>query len=144
MPGRMRYRAAFLLAAIAAVLLRQLPPQPAALPFSPLTDSPWELSKLVFWAYWCGALLLWRLEPPGQLRRGRHCAATLASTALMVALCKLTPSLPLPLHFSLSTAGGLTLYHFVLRRHLPLSGCLWYLWAILLGSAYLLLAALSR
>lgn len=142
MPGRMRYEAAFLLTVAAAMLLRRLAVQPAALPLVPLADSPWELSKLVFWPYWCGGLLLWRWEDTGQLRTGRHCAAALAATWLMIILCKLAPSLPTMLHVSLSTAGGLTLYHLVLRRHLPECGCLWYLWAILLGAAYLLLAAL--
>lgn len=142
MRGWMRYGAALLLSVTAAVLLRSLTVQPAALPLVPLADTPWELSKLVFWPYWCGGLLLWRREGTGQLRRGRHCAAALAATALMVTLCKLAPTLPLMLRVSLSTAGGLTLYHALLRRHLPEWGCLWYLWAVLLGAAYLLLAAL--
>ena len=36
----------------------------------------------------------------------------------------------------------MALYHFLLRRHLPGGELLWYLLAILLGVAYLLLTAL--
>ena len=65
---RLRYLWAFLLTAAAAVLLRGLAvtlPSPATEVLSPINESPWELGKLVFWPYLCGALLLWRLEPPG-------------------------------------------------------------------------------
>lgn len=50
-----------------AVLLRGLAvtlPSPATEVLSPINESPWELGKLVFWPYLCGALLLWRLERP--------------------------------------------------------------------------------
>ena len=41
-----------------------------------------------------------------------------------------------------AAAGAMALYHFLLRRRLPGGELLWYLLAILLGVAYLLLTAL--
>ena len=89
------------------------------------------------------ALLLWRLEPLETASRGGHCAALLAATALMVLLCRfLWGVLPLWLLFCIAAAGAMALYHFLLRRRLPGGELLWYLLAILLGVAYLLLTAL--
>ena len=127
---RFRYLWAFLLTAFAAVLLRGLAvtqPSPATEVLSPMNESPWELGKLVFWPYLCGALLLWRLEPENSASRGGHCAALLAAAILMVILCQLLWSVvPLWLLFCAAVGGG---------------ELLWYLLAILLGVAYLLLTA---
>ncbi len=144
MVRRLRYLWAFLLAAAAAVLLRGLAvtlPGPATYVLSPLNESAWELSKLVFWPYLCAALLLWRLEPAQGVRRGAHCAALVFATALMAALCQLTGDIaPVWLLFCIAVGGGMALYHTVLRRRAR-GGALWYLAAILLGVAYLLLTA---
>lgn len=143
---RLRYLWAFLAAAAAAVLLRGLAaalPCPATEVLSPINESPWELGKLVFWPYLTAALLLWRLEPLESVSRGGHCAALLAATALMVLLCHfLWGVLPLWLLFCIAAAGAMALYHFLLRRRLPGGELLWYLLAVLLGVAYLLLTAL--
>ena len=143
---RLRYLWAFLAAAAAAVLLRGLAaalPCPATEGLAPINESPWELGKLVFWPYLAAALLLWRLEPLESASRGGHCAALLAATALMVLLCRfLWGVLPLWLLFCGAAAGAMALYHFLLLRRLPGGELLWYLLAILLGVAYLLLTAL--
>ena len=143
---RLRYLWAFLLTAAAAVLLRGLAvtlPSPATEVLSPINESPWELGKLVFWPYLCGALLLWRLEPPGTTSRGGHCAALAAGTGLMIILCQLLWDIvPRYALFCAAVLVGMALYHFVLRRHLRGSELPWYLLAIVLGIAYLLLTAL--
>lgn len=143
---RLRYLWVFLITTAAAVLLHSLSialPCPAVEVLTPLNESPWELGKLVFWPYLAGALLLWRLEPSGG-SRGGHCAALLASTVLMVLLSRLLWGIaPVYALFSGAVIGGMALYHYLLRSHLPDSELLWYLLAILLGVAYLLLTALS-
>ena len=61
----------------------------------------------------------------------------------MVLLCRfLWGVLPLWLLFCSAAAGAMALYHFLLLRRLPGGELLWYLLAILLGVAYLLLTAL--
>ena len=143
---RFRYLWAFLLTVFAAVLLRGLAitlPSPATEVLSPMNESPWELGKLVFWPYLCGALLLWQLEPENSASRGGHCAALLTAATLMMLLCQLLQGIvPLYLLFCAAVAGGMALYHFLLRRHLRGGELLWYLLAILLGVAYLLLTAM--
>lgn len=143
---KLHYLWAFLLAAAAAVLLRGLAqalPCPATEVLSPMNESPWELGKLVFWPYLAAALLLWRLEPEDGTSRGGHCAALLAATALMILLCRLLWGvMPLWLLFSAAAAGGMALYHFLLRRRLRGGELVWYLLAILMGVAYLILTAL--
>ena len=97
-------------------------------------DGCWE-------AFLSSALLLWRLEPAQGVRRGAHCAALVFATALMAALCQLTGDIaPVWLLFCIAVGGGMALYHTVLRRRAR-GGALWYLAAILLGVAYLLLTA---
>ena len=144
---RFRYFWAFLLTVFAAVLLRGLAitlPSPATEVLSPMNESPWELGKLVFWPYLCGALLLWRLEPENSASRGGHCAALLAATALMVVLCQLLGESVSPyLLLCAGAAGGMALYHFLFRRRRLWGGeLLWYLLAVLLGIAYLILTAM--
>ena len=141
---RFRYLWAFLLTAFAAVLLRGLAvalPSPATEVLSPMNESPWELGKLVFWPYLCGALLLWRLEPAGC--RGSHSAALLSAAVLMILLCRLNSGyFPTALCWMLSTGSGLLLHGLVLHHRLRGGALLWYLLAILLGVAYLLLTAI--
>lgn len=142
---RTRYLWAFLLAAAAAVLLRGLAvtlPSPAAAVLSPVNESPWELGKLVFWPYLCAALLLWRLEPMGETPRGAHCAAACCAAGLMTGLCVHSGgAIPVWGLFCAAIAGGMGLYHAVLRRRTWGGAALWYPLAILLAVAYLLLTA---
>ena len=87
--------------------------------------------------------MLWRMQQENSASRGGHCAALLAVTFFMVILCQLLWGvIPLWLLFCAAVAGGMALYHFLLRRHLWGGALLWYLLAILLGVAYLLLTAL--
>ena len=143
---RFRYLWAFLLTAFAAVLLRGLAvalPSPATEVLSPMNESPWELGKLVFWPYLCGALLLWRLEPKGSASRGGHCAALLSAAAFMAALCQLLWGVvPLWLLFCAAVAGSMALYHFLLRRRLWGGELLWYTAVILLAITYILFTIL--
>lgn len=143
---RLRYLWAFLLAAAAAVLLRRLYvtwPCPATAVLSPINESPWELSKLVYWPSLCGSLLLWRQERAQTAPPGGYCAAVLSAAMLMLLLCRfLQAVLPLYVLFLIAVAGAMALHYFVLRRRLPGSGLLWYLLAVILGVTYLLLTAL--
>lgn len=143
---RLRYLWAFLLSLSVAVLLRALYialPCPATAVLTPISLSPWELGKLVYWPYLCGALLLWRLEKGESASHGGHCAALLSATALMLLLCCFFGLLlPLPLLLGLALGGGMLLYHALLRRRLRGGQLMWYLLAIALGVAYLLLTAL--
>ena len=141
---RLRYLWAFLLMAAAALLLHCLAialPCPATAVVAPVCASPWELGKRVFWPYLCGTLLLWRLEPAGC--RGSHCAALLSAAVLMILLCRLNSGyFPTALCWMLSTGSGLLLHGLVLHHRLRGGALLWYLLAILLGVAYLLLTAI--
>lgn len=143
---RLRYLWAFLLSLSVAAILWALYvalPCPATAVLTPISQSPWELGKLVYWPYLCGALLLWRLEKGGTSSPGGHCAALLSSTALMLLLCYFFGmTLPLPLLLGFALGGGMLLYHALLRRRLLGGQLMWYLLAIALGVAYLLLTAL--
>lgn len=143
---RLRYLWAFLLSLAVAAVLRALYialPCPATAVLTPISRSPWELGKLVFWPYLCGALLLWRLEKGESSPSGGHCAALLFSTALMLLLCHFFGlTLPLPLLSGMALGGGMLLYHTLLRRRLWGGQLMWYLLTVALGVAYLLLTAL--
>lgn len=143
---RLRYLWAFLLSLSVAAMLRALYvalPCPATAVLTPISQSPWELGKLVYWPYLCGALLLWRLEKGESSPSGRHCAALLSATALMLLLCRFFGmTLPLPLLLAIALGGGMLLYHALLRRRLWGGQLMWYLPAVALGVAYLLLTAL--
>ena len=141
---RLRWLWAFLLAAAAAVILRGLAvtfPGPVTAVLSPVNESPWEMGKLAFWPYLCAAVALWRMEPPGVNFRGGHCLAALAATAVMAALWNLLWGIaPVYLLFSASIGSGMLLYHAIYRKKWG-NGMAWYLAAVLLGVAYVLLTA---
>lgn len=83
------------------------------------------------------ALVIWRMTPERQ-GRGGHCLLLAAMPLCMTGLCWLLPGRGLRL-WSLILAGGLTLHGQVLVRRLRGGELLWYVLAILLGIAYLLL-----
>ena len=104
---------------------------------TPVNGSPWEMGKLLYWPYLPAALVIWRMTPERQ-GRGGHCLLLAAMPLCMTGLCWLLPGRGLRL-WSLILAGGLTLHGQVLVRRLRGGELLWYVLAILLGIAYLLL-----
>lgn len=142
---RLRWLWAFLLAGAAAVILWGLAarfPGPVTGVLSPVNESPWEMGKFAFWPYLCAAVLLWRTEAPGEeAGRGGHCAGALLSAAVMAALCRLLWGIvPVYLLFLASIGCGMMLYRTVQKEKWG-SGMAWYLAAVLLGVAYVLLTA---
>ena len=95
------------------------------------------MGKLLYWPYLPAALVIWRMTPERQ-GRGGHCLLLAAMPLCMTGLCWLLPGRGLRL-WSLILAGGLTLHGQVLVRRLRGGELLWYVLAILLGIAYLLL-----
>lgn len=140
---RLRWLWAFLLAAAAAVILRGLAaafPGPVTDVLSPVNESPWEMGKLAFWPYLCAAMALWRMTPEANFRGG-HCLAALSSTAVMIILWGLLwGTVPAYILFSASMGGGMALYSVICKKKWG-DGMAWYLAAVLLGVAYVLLTA---
>ena len=147
-----RYILGFFTAAAAAAalwLLHRTFPCPLTALLTPVNGSPWEIGKLLYWPYLPAALVIWRMTPERQ-GRGGHCLLLAAmplfhgfglgvSIHSMVANGGwLLPGRGLRL-WSLILAGGLTLHGQVLVRRLRGGELLWYVLAILLGIAYLLL-----
>ena len=135
-----RYILGFFTAAAAAAalwLLHRTFPCPLTALLAPANGSPWEMGKLLFWPYLPAALGIWRLGPEGGCRGG-HCLLLAAMPLCMAGLCWLLPGRWLRL-WSLVLAGGLTLHGTVLSRRVPGGELVWYVLAILVGIAYLLL-----
>ena len=133
-----RYILGFFTAAAAALwLLHRTFPCPLTALLTPVNGSPWEMGKLLYWPYLPAALVIWRMTPERQ-GRGGHCLLLAAMPLCMTGLCWLLPGRGLRL-WSLILAGGLTLHGQVLVRRLRGGELLWYVLAILLGIAYLLL-----
>lgn len=135
-----RYILGFFTAAAAAAalwLLHRTFPCPLTALLAPANGSPWEMGKLLFWPYLPAALVIWRLGPEGGCRGG-HCLLLAAMPLCMAGLCWLLPGRWLRL-WSLVLAGGLTLHGTVLSRRVPGGELVWYVLAILVGIAYLLL-----
>lgn len=124
-------------AAAALWLLHRTFPCPLTALLTPVNGSPWEMGKLLYWPYLPAALVIWRMTPERQ-GRGGHCLLLAAMPLCMTGLCWLLPGRGLRL-WSLILAGGLTLHGQVLVRRLRGGELLWYVLAILLGIAYLLL-----
>ena len=124
-------------AAAALWLLHRTFPCPLTALLTPVNGSPWEMGKLLYWPYLPAALVIWRMTPERQ-GRGGHCLLLAAMPLCMTGLCWLLPGRGLRL-WSLILAGGLTLHGQVLVRRLRGRELLWYVLAILLGIAYLLL-----
>lgn len=135
-----RYILGFFTAAAAAAalwLLHRTFPCPLTALLTPVNGSPWEMGKLLYWPYLPAALVIWRMTPERQ-GRGGHCLLLAAMPLCMAGLCWLLPGRGLRL-WSLILAGGLTLHGQVLVRRLRGGELLWYVLAMLLGIAYLLL-----
>lgn len=138
--GVKRYILGFFTAAVTAAalwLLHRTFPCPLTALLTPVNGSPWEMGKLLYWPYLPAALVIWRMTPERQ-GRGGHCLLLAAMPLCMTGLCWLLPGRGLRL-WSLILAGGLTLHGQVLVRRLRGGELLWYVLAILLGIAYLLL-----
>ena len=124
-------------AAAALWLLHRTFPCPLTALLAPANGSPWEMGKLLFWPYLPAALVIWRLSPE-RGSRGGHCLLLAVMPLCMAGLCWLLPGRWLRL-WSLVLAGGLTLHGTVLSRRVPGGELVWYVLAILVGIAYLLL-----
>ena len=96
--------------AAALWLLHRTFPCPLTALLAPANGSPWEMGKLLFWPYLPAALVIWRLSPE-RGSRGGHCLLLAVMPLCMAGLCWLLP-------------GG---------------ELVWYVLAILVGIAYLLL-----
>lgn len=140
MEGLKRYILGFFTAAAAALglwLLHRTFPCPLTALLSPVNGSPWEMGKLLFWPYLPAALVIWRLSPERDCRGG-HCLLLTAMPLCMTGLCWLLPGREVRL-WSLVLAGGLVLHGQVLSKRMRGGELVWYVMAILLGIAYLLL-----
>lgn len=135
-----RYILGFFTAAAAAAalwLLHRTFPCPLTALLAPANGSPWEMGKLLFWPYLPAALVIWRLGPEGGCRGG-HCLLLAAMPLCMAGLCWLLPA---------PAAGGMG--PCLCRGSCPSTDgavpavpggeLVWYVLAILVGIAYLLL-----
>lgn len=121
-------------------LRERFAPNPLIIVLAPMNQSAWEWSKLVFWPYLGGALVIWRGTPAGS-SRGGHCMLLILMPLLMIMmgwLCKLSGNYL----WVAVLAAGITLYALVLRKKVWGGELLWYTLAILLGIAYILFSVL--
>ena len=116
-------------------------PNPVTAVLSPISGSPWETGKLLFWPYIMGGLLEWRMAGRQGSRSG-HCAVLVLMPMLLMVLCWLLPMIPVAALWIAVLAAGIVLYACVLRKRLWGGELLWYTLAILLGIAYLLFTVL--
>lgn len=138
------YIGGFLVSVISGVVLLWLRSRfggnPLVMVLAPMNGSPWEMSKLAFWPYLGGALVIWRGTPAGG-RRGGHCMLLLLMLLIMVLLgwlCHISGS-----NLWIPVLGlGIALYALVLRKKVWGGELLWYTLAILLGIAYILFSVL--
>ena len=140
----LRYAGGFAVTLAAAVLLQALyaaHPDPLTGTLAPINESPWELSKGLFWPYLCGALLIWALGKDTD-QRGGHCAILLIMPLLCVAVFSLWKEANPWLVWAVVLAIGIMLYALVFRKRLWGGELLWVTLAILLGIAYLLFTVL--
>ena len=140
----LRYAGGFAVTLAAAVLLQALyaaHPDPLTGILAPVNESPWEMSKAVFWPYLCGAMFIWALGGNGE-QRGGHCVTLLVMPLLCMAAFALLPETNRWLIWSLVAATGIALYALVFRSHVWGGELLWVTLAILLGIAYLLFTVL--
>ena len=138
------YMGGFLASVILGLILlwlrNRFPVNPLVMVLAPMNGSAWEMSKLVFWPYLGGALVIWRGTPAGS-SRGGHCMLLLIMPLVMVMLGWLC-------HISggylwvAVLAVGIALYALVLRKSVWGGELLWYTLAILLGIAYILFSVL--
>lgn len=138
------YAGGFLASVVLGLLLLWLGSRcgenPLVMVLAPRNDSAWELSKLVFWPYLGGALVIWRGSAAGA-SRGGHCMLLLLMPLAAVLAGWLWPALGRWLWVAV-LAGGIALYDAVLRKKMWGGELLWYTLAILLGIAYILFSVL--
>lgn len=140
----LRYAGGFAVTLAAAVLLQALyavHPDPLTGTLAPINESPWELSKALFWPYLCGALLIWALGRDGD-QRGGHCTVLLLMPLLCVIAFSLLKEVNPWLIWGIVLGIGISLYALVFSRKLWGGELLWYTLAILLGIAYILFTVL--
>ena len=110
-------------------------PSPITRLLTPVSGSPWEQSKLVFWCYLVGALVIWTLSDRRESRAG-HCIVLLTVPPITALLGWLLPAGWIL--WPVGLAAGTALYGLVLGRKVMGGELLWYTLAILLGITYLL------
>ena len=140
----LRYIGGFAVTLAAAVLLQALySAHPDALTgtLAPINESPWELSKALYWPYLCGALLIWGLGKETD-RRGGHCMLLVLMPLLCVTVFFVWKEAAPWLVWCIVLAIGIALYALVFRRKVRGGELLWVTLAILLGIAYLLFTVL--
>ena len=140
----LRYAGGFAVTLAAAVLLQALylaHPDPLTGTLAPISDSPWEMSKALFWSYLCGALFIWALGKDDDCRGG-HCVLLVLMPLLCVAAFSLWREVNRWLIWGLVLAVGIALYALFFRRKVWGGELLWVTMAILLGIAYLLFTVL--
>ena len=140
----LRYAGGFAVTLAAAVLLQALytaHPDPLTGTLAPINNSPWELSKALFWPYLCGALFIWAWGKESD-RRGGHCVLLLIMPLLCILAFSLWKEANPWVIWCIVLAAGIALYALLLHRRLWGGELLWVTLAILLGIAYLLFTVL--
>lgn len=135
-----RYILGFFTAAAAAAalwLLHRTFPCPLTALLAPANGSPWEMGKLLFWPYLPAALVIWRLGPeeglPGRALPAAGGDAPVHGGAVLAAAG--------PVAAAVEPGAGRGTdppRHGAVRR-VPGGELVWYVLAILVGIAYLLL-----
>lgn len=128
----------------AAVLLwaaYQALPCPVTAVLAPVNDSPWEVSKSLFWPTLAAVVILRHWAPPGE-ERGGECVLLLLLPLVTMAGRALLPRISPAVLCAVIPAAGLAFYALVFRRRMWGGALIWYALASLLGIAYLLLTAL--
>ena len=139
-----RYVGGFALTLAASVLLQALyaaHPDPLTGTLAPINQSPWELSKGLFWPYLCGALLIWALGKDDDCRGG-HCVILVLMPLLCVGAFSVFGGNSPWVIWCGVLAVGIALYALVLRKKVWGGELLWVTLAIMLGIAYLLFTVL--
>ena len=136
----LRYVGGFTVTLAAAVLLQALyAAHPDALTgtLAPINESPWEMSKALYWPYLCGALLIWALGKDDDCRGG-HCVLLVMMPLLCVSVSSVWKEGNPWLIWCVVLAVGVALYALLFHRRVWGGELLWVTLAILLGIAYLL------
>lgn len=134
-----RYILGFFTAAAAAAalwLLHRTFPCPLTALLAPANGSPWEMGKLLFWPYLPAALVIWRLGPEGGCRGG-HCLLLAVMPLCMrgcAGCCRAVAAAVEP-----GAGRGTDPPRHGAVPAVPGGELVWYVLAILVGIAYLLL-----
>lgn len=134
------FLASVLLGLILLWLRSRFATNPLVMVLSPMNGSAWEMSKLAFWPYLGGALVIWRGTAAGS-SRGGHCMLLILMPLVMVLLgwlCRINGNYL----WAAVLCAGIGLYALLLRKKVWGGELLWYTLAILLGIAYILFSVL--